>query len=367
MLSKVLISGASIAGPALAYWLTCRGHTVTIVERAPAPRPGGQAIDVRGAGLTVLSRMGLLDAAADRRTVLDGVSIVDNDGQETWRSTEETLSGGRFDSGDIEILRDDLAEILLNKIKSDVRLLYRDSIAAIAENPAGVEVKFENCGQEAFDLVIGADGLYSNVRRLVFNDAGSVHSLGVGLAVFTAPNVLNLSRWQIAHRDGQGGFLVYTARDDTELRVALGFDLAIGEDTRSDLHEQKNLVASRCAHFKWEIPRLLKEMWTAPDFYFGAVAQVKRETWSAGRVALVGDAAYCPSPFSGQGTSLALVGAYVLAEEVGRDALHYDRAYRRYRERMRDFVMLNQALAANDDGAPDKDQALAHAKSAISL
>lgn len=366
-MSKILISGASIAGPALAFWLNRKGHSVTIVERASAPRPGGQAIDVRGAGLTVLSRMGLRDAVARRRTVLDGVSAVDNDGREIWRSTEETLSGGRFDSGDIEILRDDLAEILLSKIRIDVRLVYGDSIAAIAENPAGLEVRFENSGQETYDLVMGADGLYSNVRRLTFDDAGSVHSLGVGLAVFTVPNFLALSRWQIAHRDGQGGFLVYTARDDSELRVALGFDLSADEDARLDLHGQKALVAKRCAHFKWEVPRLLKEMWTAPDFYFGAVAQVRRETWSAGRIALVGDAAYCPSPFSGQGTSLALVGAYVLADELGHDARLYGQAYGRYRERMRDFVMLNQALAVNDAGAPDKDQALAHAKSAISL
>lgn len=366
-MTKVLVSGASIAGPTVAYWLSRNGHDVTVVERAPAPRPGGQAVDVRGVGLTVLSRMGLLEATRAQRTALNGVSVVDINGNELWRSMEETLSGGRFDTDDIEILRDDLARILLDRIQPRVRMLYGETIVAMAEHDAGVDVRFEHRPMETFDLVVGADGLYSNVRRLMFDESGSVHSLGVGLAVFTAPNFMGLKNWQIAHREGQGGFLIYTARQNTEVRVALGFEFNEREGARLSLDSQKKLVAARCAHFTWEVPRLIEAMWTASDFYFGAVAQVKQKSWARGRIALVGDAAYCPSPFSGQGTSLALVGAYVLADELGRNLEDCDEAFSRYRERMREFVALNQALATSDDAPSDKDQALVHAKCAINL
>jgi len=217
-------------------------------------------------------------------------------------------------------------------------------------------------------VVVGADGLYSNVRRLTFGTPTDViKSLGTGLAVFTAPNFIDLRDWQIAHREGAGGFLVYTAHGNSELRVALGFPLESAEEGQLPIEDQKQLVAKRCAHLRWHVPQLLAAMWEAPDFYFGPVAQVCLPNWSKGRVTLVGDAAYCPSPFSGQGTSLAIVGAYILAAELARTPLSHGEAFSRYQARMKDFVALNQWLATADRDSPASDALLDEAKNAIAL
>lgn len=181
---NVLISGSSIAGPALAYWLCRQGFSVTLVERAPGPRPGGQAIDVRGVALKVLASMDLLDAARSLRTRLKGVSVIDADGRETWRSEEETFSGGRFDSGDLEILRDDLSALLVRRASERAEVVYGDTIVGIDERESDALVHFKHAKPRSFNIVVGADGLRSNVRNLVFGeDSQFVHSLGVGLAV----------------------------------------------------------------------------------------------------------------------------------------------------------------------------------------
>jgi 2-polyprenyl-6-methoxyphenol hydroxylase-like FAD-dependent oxidoreductase len=363
----VLISGCSIAGPALAYWLREHGFVPTIVERSPAPRPGGQAIDVRGKALEVLKRMGLLDAARALRTTLKGVSVQDRDGNETWRSEDMTLTGGRFDANDIEILRDDLAAILVRAMHG-AEILYGDSISALTEEPDGIGIEFCNGGKRRFDLLVGADGLHSNVRELAFgNERRFLHEIGMGVAVFTIPNYLGLSDWQIAHRNAEGGYAVYTARENRELRVALGFAANTVDECRGDIGAQKMLVARRTAEFGWEVPRFIQEMGNSADFYFGVMAQVKMDRWSKGRVALVGDAAYCPSPDSGQGTSLALVGAYILATELANNRADYAAAFTNYEARMRPYVALNQALIEVDAPDPRAFQRLEEAKNAISL
>ncbi|QPC91050.1 FAD-dependent monooxygenase [Mesorhizobium sp. INR15] len=367
-MARILVSGCSIAGPTVAYWLSISRHRVTIVERAPGPRPGGQAIDVRGSALDVLARMGILEDARAKRTAMKGVSLVDAHGVETWRSEEGTLSGGKFASGDIEILRDDLSMLIFGKLSPDVEVIYDESITNIEDRTDQVLVTFQSGATRSFDLVIGADGPRSEVRNLVFgNDPKFVHSLGVALAVFTAPNSLALKDWQIAHRQGKGGFLIYTARDNLELRVAFGFEIAGDEDRAMDVAEQKKLLADRCAHYRWKIPELIKAAQAASDFYCGTVAQVRMDRWSKGRCALVGDAAYCPSPFSGQGTSLAMVGAYVLASELTGDPTQHAAAFDRYEARLRHYVELNQALAYLEDGDPKADGLRESAKNAICI
>jgi 2-polyprenyl-6-methoxyphenol hydroxylase-like FAD-dependent oxidoreductase len=165
---RVLVSGASIAGTAVAYWLGRQGYSVTVVERHPGLRPGGQAIDVRGPALAVLDRMGLLAAAEDRKMRSRGASFVDRDGNELSRDTESTPTGGLIDNPDIEILRDDLVELLYRATLPTTEYLFDDSVAAVRADGASVEVTFERSTTQTFDLVIGADGLHSNVRRLAF-------------------------------------------------------------------------------------------------------------------------------------------------------------------------------------------------------
>jgi 2-polyprenyl-6-methoxyphenol hydroxylase-like FAD-dependent oxidoreductase len=364
----VLISGASIAGPTLAYWLSKGGFDVTVVERSDAPRAGGQAIDVRGPAISVLREMGLLEQARSLRTHMKGMSTLDIDGREIDRTEERTISGGRFNSGDIEILRDDLAGLLLGVSKPAASYLYGDTIVALEDDGLGVSVTFEHAPRQRFDVVIGADGVHSNTRQLAFGDDDAfVRPLGIVLAIFTTPNVLNLQDWQIAFRDEVSGYVIYPARDNRELRVNLGFGQWPGDDVRGTVNSQKALVAKRCAHLRGDIPRLIESMFTAKDFYFGALAQVRMDTWSKGRITLVGDAAYCPSPFTGQGTSLALIGSFVLAKELTRTPDDLAGAFSRCERRMLPFARKNQDMLNIERREPIPDDIFDEAKTAINL
>ncbi|WP_410666631.1 FAD-dependent monooxygenase [Amycolatopsis sp. cmx-4-68] len=359
---NVLISGAGVAGGTLAWFLARDGWAVTVVDRAPGPRTGGQAIDVRGAALDVVDRMGLGDRMRAVRTRMRGMSMVDGEGHELFRSEEHTFTSGRLDSDDFEILRDDVVAILHEA--TDVEYVFGDSITALAEEAHGVRVEFERGGFRTFDLVVGADGLHSAVRRLTFGpEEDFIRHLGQYLAIFPTANFLGLEDWQVWFRHEETGGVAYPVRGNTELRVTLGFGSA--PLPRLTVPEQKRLIAERLAGVGWEVPKLLEAMAAADVFYFDAMAQIHLDRWSAGRVALVGDAGYCASALSGQGTSLALVGAYVLAQELGR--ADHEAAFAAYERRMRPFVALNQALATENLNGPAPEESVERAKNAISL
>ncbi|GII42096.1 FAD-dependent monooxygenase [Planotetraspora phitsanulokensis] len=367
-MKTVLISGASVAGPALAYWLHRHGFAPTVVERAPAPRIGGQAIDIRGVALEVADRMDLLAPLRRLRTHMRGMSVLDGDGNEIMRSTEYAMSSGRLDGDDIEVLREDLTRLLHERTAAGTEYVFGDSIARIEQDEDGVRVEFERGRPRTFDLVVGADGLHSTVRRLAFGpEAEFIHHLGTYVSVFTTENILDLDNWQVWIRDGHAGGGIYPTRDNTELRVNLGFESEPVDYDHRDLDAQRRLVADRLSGMRWEIPRLLKAMWQAPDFYFDAMAQIRMDSWSRGRVTLVGDAGYCASPMSGQGTSLALVGAYVLAAELAAAGGDHRSALAGYERRMRPFAELNQGLATENPGGPASEESIERAKNAIAL
>lgn len=358
-MTDVLISGASVAGAATAFWLGRHGFSVTVVERHRGPRPGGQAIDVRGPALTVLERMGLLGAAQKRRTQIQGSSVVDRDGNELSRDTESTPTGGPIDSPNIELLRDDLVEMLYGASQWTAEYLFDDTIVAVQDDGAAVHVTFERAAPRSFDLVIGADGLHSNVRRLVFGpEEDFIERLGTHAAIFTVPNFLDLDYWQTWHYGDATMAGVYSARNNTEARAMVGFmdtDLRIDyRDTEAQLAE----LERRMAGDGWVRPQLLEYMRTAPDFYFDEMSQIKMDRWSRGRVALVGDAGYCCSPLSGQGTSVALLGAYIMAGELKAAAqdetVDYEAGFANYHREFSDYVKRNQWLVVDNipGGAP---------------
>ena len=342
----VLISGAGVAGQALAYWLRRFGFTPVVVERAPAPRDGGQAVDVRGAAIEVARRTGILDAARAARTGTRGMSYVSSTGK---RLASVDGAFGVIDPEDVEIIRGDLVSILYEAAGSDVEYIFDDSISSLTEGADGVTVTFERSAPRTFHLVVGADGLHSRVRGLAFGpEARFLRHLGLYLSVFTIPNDLELDHWQLIYVTPGKSVTVTSARGNREARAIFFFASGPLDYDYRDRGQQQELLAAAFAGAGWEVPRLLTAMREAPDFYFDSVSQVRLDSWSAGRVALVGDAGYCPSPLSGQGSSLALVGAYVLASELrAADGDHRD-AFAGYQRRLRDFVERNQQIATGN-------------------
>lgn len=356
-MKNVLISGASIGGPALAYWLRRYGFGVTVVEVSPGPRAGGQAIDVRGPALEVAERMGVLDRIRERRVEMRGMSMVDGDGEELYRTEDYTITGGDLSSADVEILRDDLSAILVDAAGDGVEYLYGDSIAGVEQDDDGVRVIFQSGLIRTFDLVVGADGAHSTTRRLVFGpEKDYLTHLGTYLSVWTAPNFLGLDRWQVFHQvpGSSWGGGVMSVRGNEEVRVYLGFESErpIEYDHR-DTAAQKKIMADALAGGGWVVPELLETMWDAPDFHFDSMAQIHMDSWSKGRVVLLGDAGYCGSPLSGQGTSMAIVGAYVLAGELKAAGGDHRAAFANYEKELRGYVAANQELALTNKARVD--------------
>jgi len=357
-MTDILVSGASVAGATVAYWLAHHGHSVTVVERYPGLRPGGQAIDVRGPALTVLERMMLRAAADHRRTRIRGASVVDSDGNELSRDTESTPTGGLIANPDIELLRDDLIELLYEATQLKVEYLFDDSIESLDDDGTAVAVTFERAATRDFGLVIGADGLHSNVRQLVFGpEEQFIDRLGTHAAIFTVPNFLDLDYWQTWHYGDKTMAGIYSARNNTEARAMVGFmDTDLKIDYR-DTEAQFGELEKRMADDGWIRPQLLEYMRTAPDFYFDEMSQIKMDRWSKGRVTLVGDAGYCCSPLSGQGTSVALLGAYILAGELAQAIQagdDYELGFTNYQKEFQDYVKRNQWLVVDNipGGAP---------------
>ncbi|WP_335988837.1 FAD-dependent monooxygenase [Glycomyces sp. MUSA5-2] len=338
--ARVLISGAGIAGTTLAHWLAAKGFAPVVVERAPALRPGGYKIDVRGAALTVVERMGVLDAIREARTDMQEAFIVDAKGRKAAAMDADTF-GGRV-HGDAEIHRGALARLIHGLTADTVEYRFDDSIATLEQDGDGVDVVFESGRSERFDLVAGADGLHSRTRRAAF-PGDHVVDLGYGVASCTVPNTLGLDRCEMTYVGAGRTALVYnTAGSDDATALFLWAATGLG-DERRDRDGQVKVLRDAYAGEGWEIPRLLEAAADAEDLYLDPLAQVRMDRWSQGRVVLLGDAAHAASAASGQGTSLALVGAYVLAGELGRDGGH-ERAFRAYEERMRPFAAANQAL-----------------------
>jgi 2-polyprenyl-6-methoxyphenol hydroxylase-like FAD-dependent oxidoreductase len=363
----VLISGASIAGPALAFWLNRYGFAVTVVEKAAALRGGGYPIDVRGTALAVVQRMGLLPQLQAAHIDTSRITFLNSDGSLITSVRPDAIVGG-VEGRDLEVRRGDLAEILYGAVRDDVEFLFNDSIATLDEHDHGVDVRFHGGAQRAFDLVVGADGLHSNTRRLAFGPEERFHRyLGYCFAGFTMRNDFGLSHegviWNVPGR----GAALYAVQDSAELHGFLNFALPEAPfDAFRDPEAQRDLVSSVFAGYEWEIPRMTAAMRTADDLFFDVVSQIHMPRWSAGRVALVGDAAYAPSFLTGQGSSISLVGAYMLAGELATRPDHAS-AFTAYEQGAREFVEMNQALVSEGDAAlfPSTPEALAERNDAL--
>ncbi|WKG02634.1 FAD-dependent monooxygenase [Mycolicibacterium sp. HK-90] len=340
---KVLISGASIAGPVLAYWLSRHGFEVTVVERSPTLRKtGGHAVDLFRPAMEISERMGVLSDIEAHATGTTRM-IVHRPGTSRPAQLDYLKIIGAMSDRHVEIMRDDLSEIYFNAGRDDVEYVFGDTITSIS--PDG-DVTFEHNASRRFDVVVGADGLHSGVRRLTFGDNVSENFLGGYLSVVSVPKDLA--------RDGEmtGYFKpghmagIYTADHLDDARAVFIFrpNHPLDYDYR-DVERQKAQLRAAFAHMGAEVDRWLDEVPRTPTFYFDAITQLEMPTWSQGRVTLVGDAGYCPGPAVGGSTSLAVYGAYVLAAEMVRAGDDYAAAFAAYERIMLAPVQGSRKLA----------------------
>ncbi len=348
----VLISGAGIAGAGLAYWLRRYGLIPTVVERAPGIRPGGQPVDLRGAGRTVVERMGLLDAARAVRTEESGMATVDAGGRRLMTMAADVF-GPDGPVAEIEVHRGDLVDLLYGASRDHVEYVFGDHVTGLVSHDDGVGVTFARGPARTFSLVVGADGLHSAVRALAFGEeARFLRPLGGYMSFFTVPDPRPADdrSWFLTHATPGGRSAGLRPAGAGNAKALLTFRSEPLRIDPRDVAAQKAVLAGRFAGMAWEVPRILAGMEEATDFFFDAIGQVHMDACSTGRVVLLGDAGYCASPLTGMGTSLALVGAYVLAGELGR-AEGADEgaddpavAFARYEQVMRPYIAQCQKL-----------------------
>jgi len=337
---KVLVSGASIAGPTLAFWLVKYGFDVTVVERSKALRMGGQNLDIRGAGRAVVRKMGIEKAILAANTGEIGLQFVNSaNGVEA----AFPMDGASSFTSEAEILRGDLVNILYEKTRKDVKYIFGKSIKKIHQDADKVEITFDDGSADTFDLLIAADGARSTTRQLIFGDERQLKFTGLYNVWYTIPRNETDTQW--ARWYTAPGSRVMLIRPDNHGTTRASFSFLSDENGYEKLPagEQKKILKRKLKGAGWESERLIDEIEKNDDVYFDAISQVHAPRWFDGRAGMIGDAAYCPTPLTGMGTSLAIVGAYLLAGELSRNEQHED-AFRAYEKRMRPYVEKIQKL-----------------------
>ncbi|RBP02822.1 2-polyprenyl-6-methoxyphenol hydroxylase-like FAD-dependent oxidoreductase [Roseiarcus fermentans] len=347
MAGAALISGAGIAGPTLAYWLLRVGWTPTLIERAPKPRGGGYVIDFWGLGYDIAERMGLAEEIQRAGYHAEELRIVGDSGERKagfGAAVFSELTGGRY----VTVKRSDLAALLLAKVADRCEVVFGEEVVELNENSGGVEVRFRHGKTRRFDIVVGADGLHSRVRALAFGAEKNFEGfLGYVVAAFEARGYRPRDEDVYVIHNEPGLMLArFAQKDDTTLFlfVAAPEPGEIGDGQEAE--EQKSLLATRLSAMRWrEAAHVRAALESAESVYFDRVSQIRMNRWSKGRIALVGDAAFCPSLLAGQGAALAMTASYVLAGELARQGGDHTESFRAYQMRLHSFVDRKQRSA----------------------
>jgi len=344
---RIIINGAGIAGPTLAYWLRQGGHEVLLVESAPQLRRGGYVLDFWGVGYEIADRMGLIPRIRAAGYQVREVRFVDRYGRKRGGfSTKgfDRLLNGRFTS----LRRSDLSAVIFGALNGRVETIFGDSVANIVNEIDRVRVCFDHAPAREADLVIGADGLHSRVRQLVFGpDAGIEVSLGYCVAAFAIEGYRPREELvYVSHAVPGRQVSRWSMREDKTVFLFVFRDEYLTSRRPSNEQERKAVLARVFADVGWECRQILAAMWEVGDLYFDRVSQIRMDRWTKGRTALVGDAAACVSLLAGEGAGLAMAEAYVLAGELRTCGGDHAVAFARYQERMMPFLKRKQKLAA---------------------
>jgi 2-polyprenyl-6-methoxyphenol hydroxylase-like FAD-dependent oxidoreductase len=344
---KIIINGTGIAGPTLAYWLRKAGHEVLLVEAAPQLRTGGYVIDFGLVGYDIAEKMGLVPQIQELGYRVKELRYVDRHGHTSASAPVVALArltNGRY----ITVQRSDLAAAIFGALEGAVETLFGDSVARIEESGDGVRVEFDHAPPRDADLVIGADGLHSRVRELMFGpDAGVEVSLGYQVAAFAVRGYR--PRDELVYLGyGVPGRQVYrfSMRDDTTLFLFAFRDEYLPPGSPSNGSERKAVLTNVFANVGWECPQILAAMVSVDDIYFDRASQIRLDRWTKGRTALVGDAVACVSLVAGEGSSLAMAEAYMLAGELSHCGGDYGAAFARYEQQLKPFLRRKQLAVA---------------------
>jgi 2-polyprenyl-6-methoxyphenol hydroxylase-like FAD-dependent oxidoreductase len=344
---RILINGAGIAGPTLAYWLRKAGHQVVLVEAAPQLRTGGYIIDFGLVGYDIAEKMGLIPRLRELGYRVRETRLVDRQGHTSASLMTESLARLTHDRY-VSLRRSDLAATIYGALDGAVETIFGDSVASIEEAGACVRVGFDHAPPREADLVIGADGLHSRVRQLVFGtDTGVEVSLGYQAAAFEVEGYR--PREELVYVGyGVPGRQVFrfSMREDKTLFLFVFRDEYLPGDSPTSDEERKSVLTHVFADVGWECPQILAAMASVGNIYFDRVSQIRLARWTKGRTALVGDAAACVSLLAGQGSILAMAEAYVLAGELRKCEGDYDAAFARYEQRLMPLLRRKQKSAA---------------------
>ncbi len=349
--SSVLISGIGVAGPALAYWLTLYGFKTTLVEKAKHLRTDGYVIDFWGRGFDVAEKMGIVPALKREGYDVKELRLVGASGRRVGGFAADvfrSVTKGRY----VSIPRGELARILYRRIESRCETIFGDSVTEIKQDTNRVRVCFNREARRDFDLVIGADGLHSVIRELAFGkDSRFEKYLGYMVAAFAVNGYrprdedvyvsYSLPGKQVAR---------FAMRDDRTMFLLVFTDHQGRQFDPQDANAHKDILRAEFGQAGWECPQILTAMESTDEVYFDRVSQVEMDTWSQGRVGLIGDAAFCPSLLAGQGAALAMTAAYVLAGELAQTGGAPQLAFKRYENRLHRFIAAKQKSAADFAG-----------------
>ncbi|MFK7701681.1 FAD-dependent monooxygenase [Pseudomonas caspiana] len=341
MSRRILISGASVAGNTTAWWLSRHGFDVTVIEKASLFRDGGQNVDVRGAGRQVLQKMGLEQAALDLTTGEAGTDWVDQHDNTIARFAVEDMGDGP--TAELEIMRGDIARMIYEPASQRATYRFNETIKALEQDASGVTVHFQNGPSDRYDLVIVAEGVGSPTREMIFPGANKPKWMDITIAYFAIPKTSEDGVFARQYNTVGGiGATLKPGRENT-VHVYMGMQKKPEGENQWGAERQKQFLQERFANAGWHFPRILDGMFKTDDFYFDVLRQVRMDRWSEGRIVLTGDAAWCATPLSGIGTTLAIVGGYVLAGELSRTE-DLPSAMAAYERVMRPFVKEGQGV-----------------------